>query len=111
MIRDLSAVQRELFLAVTAPVLYVIAVGAGRALKREGVRLGIAYQLFAIAIALYLPLKILDLDFTLGAIDLRRELKTASILLGALFLAALMQRYLWGFYFREKRRTEIPKFL
>src|SRR5207302_8694545 len=111
MLRDLTAAEKGLILVVSALAFYLIAVGLGRWMKRAGVRLGMAYQLFAIAISLYLPLKIFQFDFTLGPLDLQRELKTAAILLGALFLAALTQRYLWEFYFHEKKRIEIPKFL
>jgi len=115
-----TVTEKILALAVTVPVIYLLTVAIGRFLKRSvGVQLGTMYRLFCIAISLYLPLKILDLDYPFtsskpGAgqwFDLQRELLAASILLGAVFIIALIRRYIWEGHFREKRHTEIPKFL
>jgi small-conductance mechanosensitive channel/CRP-like cAMP-binding protein len=104
--------EKLIALAVAAPFFYWIAVAVGRFLKRRaGVTLGVTYRLLCAAIALYLPLKILALDYRLDSFDLRRELRAAAILLGALFASALIHRYVWDGYFLEKKKTKIPKFL
>src|SRR5450432_2369793 len=109
MIRLLPVGDKYLALAAAVPLLYLIAVGFGRWLKRRAaVRIGIAYQFFAITISLYLPLKILDLN---PPLDLRRELGAASVLLGALVFTKLLRPYVWNVYFAKNRQTEIPKFL
>src|SRR5450432_1382386 len=98
--------------AVAVPVFYWIAVAVGRFLKRRaGVTLGMMYRLLCVTVALYLPLKILGFDLHTGPFDLRRELRAVAILLGALFVTALIHRYVWEGYFLEKRKTKIPKFL
>lgn len=95
-----------------AVAVYLVGVAVGRSLKRQGgLRLGTLYQLFCLALALYLPMKILDLNFVSGRFILRREIGAAVILLGALFVIALLRRYLWEGYFERRRQTPIPKFL
>jgi small-conductance mechanosensitive channel/CRP-like cAMP-binding protein len=47
----------------------------------------------------------------LGPFDILRELKAAAILLGTVFVLALVRRYLWEIYFGQKRQTDIPRFL
>jgi small-conductance mechanosensitive channel/CRP-like cAMP-binding protein len=107
-----TVTEKLIALAVAVPVFYWIAVAIGRFLKRRaGVTLGVMYRFFCAAIALYLPLKILALDYKLDSFDLRRELRAAAILLGALFASALIHRYVWDGYFLEKKKTKIPKFL
>ena len=104
---------------LAAPAVYLVTMAFGRLLKRRGgVRLGAMYQLFCIVISLLLPLWVFDFNYppsplsAAGApLDIRRELGSAAILLGALFIIALMRRYLWEIYFQQKRKTEIPNFL
>ena len=108
----IPAPERAVIFALAAPVIYLAAVALGRALKRHaGVRLGILYQLFCIAIALFFPLRLLGLRPAVAPFDLQRELGAAAVLLGTFFLTALIRRYLWEGYFEQKRGTEIPKFL
>lgn len=108
----LAPSERALLFAVTAPVIYLAAVALGRALKRHaGVRLGVLYQLFCIALALFFPMRLLGLRGTVAPFDAQRELGAAAVLLGAFFLIALIRRYLWEGYFEQKRGMEIPKFL
>jgi len=107
-----TLVEKLLIFAITMPVIYWLTVALGRFLKRgTGVKLGAMYRLFCIAISIYLPLKILRLDYNFDSIDLRRELRAITILLSAFFLVALVQRYVWDGYFRKKRGMEVPKFL
>ena len=106
--------EKFLALAISIPVSYTITMLVGRFLKRRaGVRLGLMYRLFCLAISVFLPLQILKIDWQSSdfAFDLQRELEAISVLLGALFVIALIRRYLWEGYFQKKRGTEIPKFL
>lgn len=105
-------IEKLLLLAVSVPVIFWLIVAFGRFLKKgTGVQLGAMYRLFCIAISVYLPLKMLRLDYSFESFDLRRELRALTILLSAFFVIALVQRYVWDGYFRRKRGTEIPKFL
>src|SRR5438067_5697395 len=116
-----TATQRALLLAVTAPAFYLLTVALGRLLKRRaGVRLGVMYQLFCIVISLYVPLRLLNISLTYPAkvsaggkplFDVYRELGALAALLAALFLIALIRRYLWEIYFEQRRQVEVPKFL
>lgn len=115
-----TTTENILTLAITIPVVYGLTVALGRFLRRRvGVRLGLMYRLFCVAFSLWLPLKILNLDYPFSptkagetpAFDLQRELLAATILLGAIFVVALVRRYVWDGYFKEKKQTEIPKFL
>jgi small-conductance mechanosensitive channel/CRP-like cAMP-binding protein len=121
MILALTQPESALIVALTAPVLYLASVALGRALKRRaGVRLGVMYQLFCIVISLYFPLRLLSIPITFPVdmapgkvpiFDASRELGAAAVLLAALFLIALIRRYLWEIYFAQRRQMEIPKFL
>lgn len=107
-----AAPERALIFAGSAPLIYLCAVALGRVLKRRaGVHLGVLFQLFCIALALYAPLRLLGLHPAVAPLDLERELGSAAVLLGTFFFTALVRRYLWEGYFERKRGTEIPKFL
>ena len=113
---SLTLPEKILILAVSMPVIYWLTVAFGRFLKRgTGVKLGAMYRLFCVALSIYLPLKILGLDYPLvydpNSFDLRRELRALTILFSAFFATALIQRYIWEGYFHKKRGTEIPKFV
>ena len=85
---------------------FFIALTVGRFLKRRaGVRLGVLYRLFCLALAAYAAL------WTYGvALDLRNHVGTALVLLGAAFIIALVDRYVWDLYFEKKKQTPIPHF-
>ncbi|MGA3171376.1 MAG: mechanosensitive ion channel family protein [Chthoniobacteraceae bacterium] len=116
----LSPARQAAAFAVAAPLIYLATVALGRFLKRKArVQLGVMYQLLGVALGLYIPLRLLGWD--VGQIPgknaaenpytLRHDLAAACILLGVVFLLSLLKRYLWEFYFGEKRGVEIPKFL
>src|ERR1043166_2779198 len=118
MLSVFTATERALMLAVTAPALYLFTVALGRLLKRRaGVRLGVMYQLFCIVLALYVPLRLLNIPLTYPAAERRplfdawRELGALTVLLAAFFLIALIRRYLWEIYFEQHRQIAVPKFL
>src|SRR5580698_9065143 len=107
-----SSADQVVFFAVAAPLIYLVTVAAGRLLKRRaGVQLGIMYKLFGACLALYIPLKLLGEDWGSAPDDVRRDLHAACLLLGVVFILSLFRRYLWEYYFGEKRGIEIPKFL
>lgn len=79
----------------------------GRLLKRRaGVRLGVSFQLYCIALAFYAAVSFYGVKpGWLNFID------TAVILLTTAFVVALLDRYLWDAYFEKKRQKTIPQFL
>src|SRR5438445_13339825 len=83
---------------------FFIALTVGRFLKRRaGVRLGVLYRLFCLALAAYAAL------WTYGvALDLRIHVGTALVFLCAAFVTALVVRYVWALYFVNKMHTSFP---
>lgn len=99
--------QRPLATALIFVATYFATLTLGRLLKRRaGVRLGIFYQLFCLALAFYAALG--TYGFRANG---RTHLGALVTLLGAAFLIALINRYVWDLYFEERRQTPIPKFL
>src|SRR2546428_7118243 len=94
-------------LAVATPGLYCLLLLAGRQLKRRhGVRLGWLYHLFALGLAVYLPALLLNLQW-----PFLRHLGAAVVILGATFIIALVDRYIWDLYFQARHGVTVPKFL
>jgi len=88
------------------PLLYVFLVAVGRWLKRkQAVQLGIMYQFFSVVLALYLATQWLGITFPFS-----EHLAPASVLLGTIFLLALIKRFLWELYYQERCQIQIPKF-
>ena len=118
-----SPVHQLAVVIVVGTLVYLGTVGLGRWLKRRaGVQLSLLYKLFGIALGLYIPLRMLGWDLGyheskgketayMVADYVQRDLAAACILLGVFFLLSLFKRYLWEFYFGEKRGMQIPKFL
>ncbi len=98
--------QRAAFTLIAFVGTFFVTLTVGRFLKRRaGVRLGILYRLFCLALASYAAL------WTYGvALDLRNHLGTALVLLGAAFIIALVDRYVWDLYFEKQKHTPIPHF-
>lgn len=108
---DLFA-ERAAAAIIAVPVLYAVLVAVGRVLKRRaGVRFGFTYQLFAVALAFYLPLRIGGFNWRPGWFDLLRELGVLIAYCGVLAAIALLRRFLVELYLRDSRRIEVPKFL
>lgn len=79
----------------------------GRYLKRgHGVQLGWLYHFFALGIAVYYSGKILDLTW-----PFLFHVGWATVILGSIFLIALVDRYIWELYFKQEHRVDVPKFL
>jgi small-conductance mechanosensitive channel len=109
---SLTPFDQVVVFVAAAPLIYLLTVALGRWLKRRaGVRLSVMYKLFGASLALYIPMRLLGWPVGAGTDYLRRDLAAACILLGVIFLLSLLKRYLWEFYFGEKRGMQIPKFL
>jgi len=94
-------------LVFATPALYLVLLVFGRWLKRQGgVRLGVMYQLFALSMALFLPLSFLEINFTF-----LKVLGSIVAMLGTIFLLSLIKRFFWELYFQERRRVPAPKFM
>ena len=103
---DLGAVTRDILLLLSVPGLYCLLVLAGRQLKhRQGVRLGWPYHLFALPLAIFVPMWLLDMQWH------RTEFEAATIIFGSVFLIALVDRYIWQVFLREQHKIEVPNFL
>src|ERR1700736_4927194 len=86
---------------------FLIALAIGRLLKRRaGVRLGLLFRLFCLALAFYTAMWVYGVP-----LQLRTHIGSAAALLSTVFIVALVNRYVWDFYFEKKRQTPIPHFL
>src|SRR5438132_52974 len=96
--------------AVTVAVFtgtFFAALAIGRLLKRRaGVRLGLLFRLFCLALAFYAAMWAYGVP-----LQLRTHVASAAALLSTAFIVALVNRYVWDFYFERKRQTPIPHFL
>src|SRR5881296_3790376 len=82
---------------------YLVLVALGRWLKRRArVPLGVLYQLFSLALAFFLPLCFLE-----TASWLIQALGSVVAILGTFFGLALVRRFVWEYYFRERRQTTV----
>jgi small-conductance mechanosensitive channel/CRP-like cAMP-binding protein len=97
-----AAVSVAVFIATFFAVLAI-----GRWMKRRaGVRLGVLFRLFCLTLAFYAAIAAYGVHA-----PWRNHLGAAVILLSAAFVVALVNRYVWDFYFEKKRQTPIPHFL
>ncbi len=79
----------------------------GRFLKRQaGVRFGVLYQLFALALAFYAALGFYGVHA-----GWRNHVGAAVVLLSTAVVVALVNRYVWDLYFEKRKQTPIPHFL
>src|SRR3954447_25604367 len=83
---------------------FFITLTIGRLLKRRaGVRLGLLFQLFCLALAFYAAMWFYGVNATW-----RNHVGAGLALLSSAFVIALIDRYLRNFYFERKRQTPIP---
>src|SRR5438309_7447220 len=86
---------------------FFVALTVGRILKRRaGVRLGILYQLFCLTLAFYAALAVYGVHT-----NWRDHVGAAVILLSTAFVVALVNRYVFDWYFEKRKQTPIPHFL
>jgi len=104
---QLTEGYKELLFALCVPGLYCLLVLGGRRLKRKhGVRLGVLYHLLAACLAVYAPALYLDLPWRF-----LHHLGAAVVVLGATFLIALVDRYVFELYLKKRHGVSVPKFL
>src|SRR5213078_1984439 len=107
MFNAVSEAERDAITAVVFIGTFFVAVGIGRFLKRRaGVRLGLVFRLFSLALAFYAAIVVYGVHA-----PWRRHVGAAAILLSTALVVALINRYIWDLYFEKKRQTPIPHFL
>src|SRR5437867_5941134 len=83
------------------------ALTVGRFLKRRaGVRLGLLFRFFCLILAFYAAITVYGVHASW-----RNHVGAAAILLSTALVVALVNRYVWDFYFEKKRQMPIPHFL
>jgi small-conductance mechanosensitive channel/CRP-like cAMP-binding protein len=107
MLNPLSEAQRDAITVVVFIVTFFVALGIGRFLKRRaGVQLGLFFRLFCLILAFYAAITVYGVHASW-----RYHVGAAAILLSTALIVALVNRYVWDFYFEQKRQTPIPHFL
>jgi small-conductance mechanosensitive channel/CRP-like cAMP-binding protein len=86
---------------------FFVALSIGRLLKRgAGVQLGTLYQLFCLTLAFYAALAVYGVHA-----NWRNHVGAAAILLSTALVVAVVNRYVWDWYFEQRKQTPIPHFL
>src|SRR5438094_1365046 len=107
MFNAIPEAERDAITVIVFIGTFFIAVGIGRFLKqRAGVRLGLLFRLFCLILAFYAAIAVYGVHA-----PWRRHVGAAAILLSTALVVALVNRYVWDFYFEKKRQTPIPHFL
>src|ERR1700746_1197645 len=107
MFNALTEAQRDVITVVVFIATFFVAVGIGRFLKRRaGVQLGLLFRLFCLMLAFYAAIAVYGVHASW-----RYNVGAAAILLSTALVVALVNRYVWDFYFEKKRQTLIPHFL
>ena len=107
MFETVSEAERDVITIVVFIVTFFVALGIGRFLKRRaGVRLGLLFRLFCLIVAFYAAMAVYGVHA-----PWRHHIGAAAILLSTALAVALVNRYVWDFYFETRRGTTIPHFL
>src|SRR5881275_155411 len=107
MFNAIPEAERDAITVIVFIGTFFIAVGIGRFLKqRAGVRLGLLFRLFCLILAFYAAIAVYGVHASW-----RNHVGAAAILLSTALVVALVNRYVWDFYFEKKRQTPIPHFL
>jgi small-conductance mechanosensitive channel/CRP-like cAMP-binding protein len=107
MFTALLETQRAAVTVVVFVGTFLLAITIGRILKRRaGVPLGLLYQLFSLTLAFYAALTFYGVQA-----NWRNHIGAAAILLSTAFVVALVNRYIFDFYFEKRQQTPIPHFL
>src|SRR5947207_5093519 len=102
-----SEAERDAITVVVFIATFFVALGIGRFLKRRaGVQLGLFFRLFCLVLAFYAAIAVYGVHASW-----RNHVGAAAILLSTALVVALVNRYVWDFYFEKKRQTPIPHFL
>jgi small-conductance mechanosensitive channel/CRP-like cAMP-binding protein len=107
MFTTLLETQKAVVTILVFFVTFFLTLSIGRLLKRRaGVRLGVLFQLFCITAAFYAAIWVYGMP-----LQLRQHIGALLILMSTVVVVALINRYLWDYYFEKKRQTPIPHFL
>src|SRR5438270_12287736 len=107
MFSAVSEAERDAITAAVFVGTFFVALGVGRFLKRRaGVPLGLFFRLFCLMLAFYAAIAVYGVHASW-----RDHVGAAVILLSTWLVVALINRYVWDFYFEKKRQTAIPHFL
>src|SRR5205809_636592 len=99
--------ERDAITVIVFLATFFVTLGIGRFLKnRAGVRLGLLFRLFSLILAFYAAIAVYGVHA-----PWRHHVGAAAILLSTALVVALVDRYVWDFYFEKKRQTPIPHFL
>src|SRR5213596_2383888 len=107
MFSALPEAERDAITVIVFIGTFFGALTIGRFLKRRaGVRLGLLFQLFCLVLAFYAAIAVYGVHASW-----RNHVGAAAILLSTALFVALVNRYVWDFYFETTRGTTIPHFL
>jgi small-conductance mechanosensitive channel/CRP-like cAMP-binding protein len=107
MFNAVSEAERDAITVIVFIGTFFVAVVIGRFLKRRaGVRLGLLFRLFSLILAFYAAIAVYGVHASW-----RHHVGAAAILLSTALVVALVNRYVWDFYFEKQRQTPIPHFL
>src|SRR6266508_1593308 len=107
MFNALPEAERDAITVIVFIATFFVALGIGRFLKRRaGVQLGLFFRLFCLVLAFYAAITVYGVHASW-----RYHVGSAAILLSTALIVALVNRYVWDFYFEKKRQTPIPHFL
>ncbi len=107
MFRALLETQKAAITVVLFVGTFFIAIWIGRFLKRRaGVRLGLMFQMFCLAFAFYIALAFAGVHA-----PWKNHIGAIAFLLSTALIVALVNRYIWDFYFEQRRQIPIPHFL
>src|SRR5213596_3685224 len=107
MFNAVSEAERDAITVIVFIATFFVSLVIGRFLKRRaGVRLGLLFRLFCLILAFYAAIAAYGVHASW-----RRHVGAAVILLSTAVVVALINRYVWDFYFEKKRQTPIPHFL
>src|SRR5207247_4330008 len=107
MFNAVSEAERDAITAIVFIATFFVALAVGRFLKRRAsVRLGLFFRLFCLILAFYAAIAVYGVDA-----PWRKHVGAAAILLSTALIVALVNRYVWDFYFETKRGKTIPHFL
>ena len=107
MLSGVPEVERDAITVIVFIATFFVTLWIGRFLKRRaGVALGLFFRLFGLTLAFYAAIAVYGVQA-----PWRYHVGTAAILLSTALFVALINRYVWDFYFEKKRQTPIPNFL
>src|SRR6266699_554630 len=107
MFNVLPETERDAITVVVFIATFFAAVAIGRFLPRRAtVPLGFLFRLFFLTLAFYAAIAFYGVHA-----PWRNHVGATAILLSTALVVALVNRYVWDFYFEKKRQTPIPHFL